>query len=395
MPNVETVVSYEAITNQTISPTVPTNRANSSAIQFIDQIYAQTRVFRFSSDPPPTSVNVWYLLTGGGGASAGDVNGPVSPLGFSGPFWGISGGGGGGGANTGNVVNVAFGSSFSVAIGGGSGGSAGSGGGSSISSPLLTVSLSGGGGSGYGTNSTGSPGASGGGTNGPAGQGRSSNIVGQGYPGGICAPAPLNYIKLGGGGGGFNGAGGDAIFYFGGVGGPGLVSTISGASNNYGGGGSGGGDGRGGSPGVSGGGGGAAAYASLAGIAYFSYPATSPVGNGGSNIYVTGDGRRVHQFTSAGTFNMGPPYPQPDGTIIRANANETIKVTKLTITNLDSTNILCNVWYRKELPLPASNSYIVYNRIIPVNGVLSVVDSANLTYVSNIDSLQLQVYNAP
>lgn len=397
MPNVEVAVTYETITSVDISPGFPSNRSNSLAVQHIDTMYAQTKVYRFSADPLPLTTNVWFLLAAAGGAGAGNLNGPTRPGGWGGPTYGVSGGGGGGGVYSDNVT-LSYGTSYSVSIGTGSPGSAGSGGPSSISGPGLNVSLTGGGGSGGGSNSGGQPGGSGGAPNGPAGTGVGSNVAGVfnsvpqrvGNPSGCCGGG---FIALGAGGGGFAGAGGGAAIYFGGVGGGGLSSPISGSSISFGAGGWGGGDSRGFAGGGqnTGGGGGAGDYAGRNGVAYFSYPSTAPIGNGGANIYLTADNRRVHQFTASGTFTLGPPPNIPDGRVVTANANETIRVTRLTVHNYDTTNLTCNVYYRKEAA--ASNSFICFNRPIPRDSVLTVIDSSNVVYVSNLDSIVLYCQN--
>ncbi len=181
------------------------------------------------------SVNIEYLIVGGGGGGAGATGNAGR-------------GGGGAGGMLEGVASLSAGS-YSVTVGaGGNGGNAGDGsdgGNSSISSVATAI----GGGGGGNLNSNGRNGGSGGG--GGVGGSSGNGTPGQGNNGGT--PGPLAVGAGGAGGGGAGSVGGNGNSSTGGAGGAGLSSSITGSSVTYAGGGGASGD-NGGAGGAGGGG---------------------------------------------------------------------------------------------------------------------------------------------
>lgn len=278
-----------------------------------------------STTPIKTKGIVNALLVGGGGGGGGIA---YSTGGY--------GGGGGGGAVIEDLYHEVTQQAYSIVVGtGGQGSRGGAFGNNGADSTFDNLTAKGGGGGG-GMANVGGGGISQAGLDGGTGGG-GQTVGGKGSQGGGGGPGDNDGFPEGGGGGGAGEYGHQAKNTGNGNGGAGLSSSISGSAVTYGGGGAGSGSGSGGAGGGGGysGGvpqngtantGGGAAGISLqnalnsqfadggSGIVIISYASDGSDGvdpnlTTGGTITTSG-GKRIHTFTSSGTFtvylNVGP-----------------------------------------------------------------------------------------
>jgi hypothetical protein len=99
----------------------------------------------------------------------------------------------------------------------------------------------------------------------------------------------------------------------------------------------------------------------------------------------------LHAQTKVFRFETltNPPLPR---TLVSANNNQTIRVTRVSISNFNnSIDLLCNLFYRKEIL--NTNTFISFNKVVSRNSIAHIVDKANVIIVSNLDRLIFNCIN--